>query len=142
AAPPKKPVDPKVQNISMISLQRGNKAAGAKQFTDAIEFYRRAVASWDGNHLAWYGLGGAYAQEGDWKSAADAFEHARALSPTVPMYQMWSGIASYEATVQQARVDQAAQRNVKPEEVRPDLSRVVFDTARGYLDAAITLEPN
>jgi tetratricopeptide (TPR) repeat protein len=125
----------------MVSLQTANKHAGAKQFKDAIEYYTRATRSWDGNHLAWYGLGGALAQQGEWKDAFTAFEHAVSLRPDVPMYQMWTGIASYETAAKQARIDQAAKQSKKPEEIRADLSNVDFAQARGFLESAITLEP-
>jgi len=142
AIAPQSAPDPKVRNASFERLAAGNKAAGLKQFDTAVTEYKAAIDAWSGNHLAWYGLGGAHAQRGDWRAAADAFEHALALSPKTAMYQMWTGIALYEAAVVQARIDQAKQQARKPEEIKADLSRVDFEPARIHLDAALALEPH
>jgi hypothetical protein len=47
----RKVVDPKVINISVLSLNRGNELVRNNKYAEAIEAYRRAIASWDGNHL-------------------------------------------------------------------------------------------
>jgi tetratricopeptide (TPR) repeat protein len=48
-------------NDSKTALAAGNKANGAKQFESAIAEYQKAVDRYHDNHLAWYGMGGAYA---------------------------------------------------------------------------------
>jgi tetratricopeptide (TPR) repeat protein len=57
------------------------------------------------------------------------------------MYQMWDGIARYEAGVQDAREWQAKQQHKAPEEVSPDLTKVSFDEAGLRLQTATSLEP-
>ncbi len=114
-------VDQKVVNVSMLSLATANRAAANQQLTTAIEYYRRAVASWRGNHIAWYGLGGAAARQGDWATARDAFEHAAKLRPDAAMYQMWLGIARYHA--------------------QKSATSPAYDSARASLEAAIVIEP-
>jgi tetratricopeptide (TPR) repeat protein len=114
---------------------------GQKQFATAMHAYRRALEIYDQNHVAWYGLGAALAQSADWSAALEAFEHAAKLRPDSAMYQMWSGIAFVEATVGQARIAQAKQQNVKPEDITVDQSALVFDTARERLELATTIEP-
>jgi tetratricopeptide (TPR) repeat protein len=140
-APPRTAVDRKKVDASMAQLNAGNKAMWLKQFATAIDAYRRALKIDDQNHVAWYGLGGALASTADWSAALEAFEHAAKLRPDSAMYQMWSGIASVEATVGQARVVQAKQQNVKPEDVSVDQSALVYDTARERLELAIAIEP-
>jgi tetratricopeptide (TPR) repeat protein len=139
--PPQRPVDAKTRDKSIFILNGANRAAGMKNFSVAVTLYQEAVKTWDGNHTAWYGLGGSLAAQGDWKSALDAFEHAVKLRPDVAMYQMWSGISSFESTVAQARIDQAKQQNMKPEDIQVDQSSLVFDASRRYLDLALAIEP-
>jgi tetratricopeptide (TPR) repeat protein len=57
------------------------------------------------------------------------------------MYQMWTGIAAYEAEANAARHEQAAKLNVDPEHLRPDLSAAGFDQAREHLETAVAIEP-
>lgn len=142
AAPTRVAVDPKIVNISNISLAAGNKAHGQRNYVQAADYYRRATSSWDGNHLAWYGLGGALSGQGDWTKAYEAFARAEKLRPDSAMYEMWSGIASYEATVQSAREAQATTRGVDPKDVSVDLSTLSFDVARKHLDAALARDPS
>jgi tetratricopeptide (TPR) repeat protein len=134
-------VDPKIRDVSMQHTNAGSKFLGAKQFPDAITEFKSATA-WGGNHLAWYGLGGAFAQTGNWADASAAFAHATQLRADQPMYQLWSGVALYERTVQQARESQAKKANRKPDEVVPDLSGENFDPARQRLEAATLLNPD
>src|SRR6202042_3119376 len=104
--PMRKAVDPQVRAESNRHANEAMKAMGQKQFTTAITEYKAALA-WDGNHLAWYGLGAAFAMTTAWADASDAFTHAVALRPDIAMYQLWLGITLYEKAVQQARADQA-----------------------------------
>jgi tetratricopeptide (TPR) repeat protein len=107
---------------STAHLTAGNKALGQKIVPDAIGEYEAAVKAWPDNHLAWYGLGAAQALQGKWSDAAIAFENAVQRVPDSAMYQMWIGVAKYEA----ARATNAA----------------APDDAWQHLDAALQLEPN
>lgn len=126
----------------MTALANGNKANGQKQFDTAIAEYQKAVDRYHDNHLAWYGMGGAYAGKADWPKAADSFSTAVQLAPEQAMYQMWYGIALYEKAVQTAREDQARKENKKPEEVKPDLSAVNFEKPLQNLQEAEKLNPD
>src|SRR4051794_40343433 len=95
------------RNDSMTELGAGNKASGSKQFEEAVSHYEKATGKYRENHLAWYGMGGAWAQRGDWTKSADAFTNAVQIAPEQAMYQMWYGISLYEKAVRQAREDQA-----------------------------------
>ena len=127
------------KNDSMTFLANGNKAAGAKQFEVAVQEYQKAVDKYSENHLAWYGMGGAYAQRGEWDKSAEAFAKAVEHGANQPMYQMWYGISLYEKAVKTARDDQAKKENKKPEEIKPDLTVVNFDKAQQHLAEAVKL---
>jgi len=123
----------------MTFLSNGNKAAGAKQFEVAVQEYQKAVDKYSDNHLAWYGMGAAQAQRGEWDKAADGFARAVQIADNQPMYQMWYGISLYEKAVKQARDDQARKENKKPEEIKPDLTVVNFDKSQQHLSEAVKL---
>ena len=127
------------RNDSMTLLANGNKAAGAKQFEVAVQEYQKAVDKYSDNHLAWYGMGAAQAQRGEWDKAADGFARAVQIADNQPMYQMWYGISLYEKAVKQARDDQARKENKKPEEIKPDLTVVNFDKSAQHLQEAIKI---
>jgi tetratricopeptide (TPR) repeat protein len=129
-------------NESKQALNNGNKANGQKQYETAITEYQKAVDKYHDNHLAWYGMGGAYAGKGDWGKAADSFATAVQERDSDPMYQMWYGIALYEKAVQTAREDQAKKENKKPEEIKPDLTAVSFDKPLQHLEEAVKLQPD
>jgi len=120
-------------NESKTALNAGNKAMGTKQFDQAIVEYKKATDRWKENHMAWYGMGGAYAQRGEWDKSADSFKMTVQWAPEQAMYQMWYGIALYEKAVMTARDEQARRDNKKPEEVKPDLSAVNFETPLKHL---------
>lgn len=126
-------------NDSKKLLNEGNKAHGAKQFDTALGHYQKAVEKWSDNHLAFYGMGGAYAGRGDFDKAADAFSNAVRIAPEQPMYQMWYGVALYEKAVKSARDDQAKKENKKPEEVQVDYGQINFEKAHQHLSEAIKL---
>ncbi|MDB4956996.1 MAG: Tetratricopeptide 2 repeat protein [Myxococcales bacterium] len=126
-------------NDSMTALANGNKASGAKQYEQAVTEYQKAVDKFHENHLAWYGMGGAWAQRGDWTKASDAFTNAVQIAPEQAMYQMWYGIALYNKAVQVAKEEQAKKLNKKPEEVIPDLSGVNFEKPMQHLQEATKL---
>ena len=127
------------KNDSMNALNAGNKAAGAKQFDNALAEYQKSVELMKENHLAWYGMGGAQAARGQWDKASDAFANAVQLEPDQAMYQMWYGIALYEKAVATAREEQAHKENKKPEEIQVDLSVVNFQTPLQHLQKAVEL---
>jgi tetratricopeptide (TPR) repeat protein len=120
-------------------MNNGNKAAGAKQFEVAVQEYEKAVEKYSDNHAAWYGMGGAQAQRGEWDKASDAFARAVQIAEDQAMYQMWYGISLYEKAVKQARDDQARKENKKPEEIQVDLTVVNFDKAAQHLQEAVKL---
>jgi len=132
----------KALNDSKRALNTGNKASGQKQWETAISAYQKAVEKYHDNHLAWYGMGGALAQRGDWDKSADAFSNAVQVAPEQPMYQMWYGVALYEKAVKNAREDQARRENKKPEEIDVDLSSVNFEKAVQHLKEAIKIAPD
>ena len=127
------------RNDSMTELAAGNKASGAKQFEEAVTHYEKATGRMHDNHLAWYGMGGAWAQRGDWTKAADAFTNAVQIAPEQAMYQMWYGISLFQKAVHDAREEQAKKLNKKPEEVKPDLSAVNFEKPQQHLQEATKL---
>lgn len=89
---------PAARNRSDDYLNRGNVALSNHDLAAARAAYQVATSSWDGNALAWYGLGLTALERRDPGEAANAFSHAVELAPAESMYQMWDGIAQYEAT--------------------------------------------
>ena len=130
-----------VKAKSMKALDEGNKQNGMRAFPMATRRYEDAVATWPDNHLAWYGMGGAFAASGEWGKARDAFGKAVVLRPDVGMYHQWLAVAQYEAAVTSAREDQARKANRKVTEVSVDLSAINFTQARSHLDEAIAIDP-
>ncbi len=143
-APPtvamRKVVPASAREDSRKHLSAANRAFALKQFPEARTEYQSAIAAWDGNHLAWYGMGGAAAFTADWSAARDAFTHAAALRPDSAMYQMWVGVAAYEAAVADARADQARRLGVKPEQVAVDYDGIDFTLALTHLAEAVRLD--
>jgi tetratricopeptide (TPR) repeat protein len=127
------------RNESITASNEGTKAYGLKQYDTAISAYKRAVEKWGDNHVAWYGLGGAYAGRQDWANAADAMSHAVQIVPEQGMYQLFYGRFLYEKAIHGAREDQARRDNKKPEEVSPDLTNVNFEKPLQHLQEAVKL---
>lgn len=125
------------RNESIRAANEGTKAYGQKQYETAIAAYQRSVEKWSENHVAWYGLGGAYAGKQDWAKAADAASHAVQIVPEQGMYQLFYGRFLYEKAMQGAREDQARRDNKKPEEVTPDLTSVNFEKPLQHLKEAV-----
>jgi len=119
----------------------GTKAYGQKQYETAIEKYLKATERWRDNHVAWYGLAGAYIGKNDWAKASDAMQNAVQVAPEQAMYQMVYGYTLYEKAIFQAREDQARRENKKIEEVQPDLTAVNFEKPMQYLQKAVELNP-
>jgi tetratricopeptide (TPR) repeat protein len=143
-APPKvamrKVVPAGVRDASRKHADAATRAFALKPFPEARAEYQRAIAAWDGNHLAWYGMGAAAAFAGDWSAARDAFAHAAALRPDSAMYQMWLGVAAYEAAIADARADQARRLGVNPEQVVVDYGAIDFTVALAHLTEALRLD--
>lgn len=129
----------KSRNESVKLSNAGTKAYGQKQFETAIDSYRKATEAWKENHVAWYGLAGAYIGRNEWAKAADAMQNAVQVAEDQAMYQMVYGYTLYEKAIAQAREDQARRENKKPEEVQPDLTAVNFEKSRQYLQKAVEL---
>ncbi len=68
-----------------------------------------------------------------------AFDHTVAIAPDQPMYQMWAGIAHYEAAIEQARQDQARKQNIPADRVVVDTGAVNFDAAEDRLAIAAAM---
>jgi tetratricopeptide (TPR) repeat protein len=129
----------KARNESVSASNEGTKAYSQKQFETAIERYKKAVERWPDNHVAWYGLAGAYIGKNDWSDASDAAMHAAQIEPDQGMYQMVYGYSLYEKAIQTAREEQAHKENKKPEEVQPDLTSVNFEKPLQHLQEAVKL---
>lgn len=132
----------KSRNESVKMSNEGTKAYGQKQYETAIERYQKATDAWKDNHVAWYGLAGAYIGKGDWSKAADAMQSAVQIAPEQAMYQMVYGYSLYNKAINVAREDQARRENKKVEEVQPDLSVVNFEKPQQYLQKAIEINPD
>jgi tetratricopeptide (TPR) repeat protein len=131
-----------VQTDSVRHANAGIRAYGLKQPDLAIDEFTKAIALWADNALAWYGLGGTQAEKRAWSDAATAFDHAVAIAPDEPMYNMWSGVARYEAAMQAAREDQARKLGVPPDHFALDTHAIGFDAAEDRLATALLLVPD
>ena len=79
--------------------RRATRRTAQKQYETAIAEFKKATEQWRDNHLAWYGMGGAYAGKQRLGKAPTRSAHAVQLAPEQPMYQMWYGISLYEKAV-------------------------------------------
>jgi tetratricopeptide (TPR) repeat protein len=111
------------------------------QMDAAATAARRATELWPGHHAAWWGLGMTRAWLGDWASAADAYRRAATLDPGAAMYQLWLGVATYEATRARARADLAARTGKDVSDAMLDLSGVDLDEPLSTLLLAVQQEP-
>jgi tetratricopeptide (TPR) repeat protein len=142
ARPPlRRVVDEATRNASVDHLNACNQAIAARRYDDAIAACAAATAAWDGNHLAWYAAASAHLANRAWVEARAAIEHAITLRPDLAMYQLYDGIARYEAERQQAREDQARTEHKLPEDIAIDPARLRLDAARDALVTAIRLAP-
>ncbi len=132
----------KSRNESVKKANEATKAYGQKQYETAIEGYNKATELWHDNHVAWYGLAGAFIGKGDWVKAADAMQNAVNVAPEQAMYQMVYGYTLYEKAIYQAKEDTARRENKKIEEVQPDLTTVNFEKPRTHLQKAVELNPD
>jgi len=141
APPLRKVVDEQARNVSIALLNACNKAIALRRYDDAITECRAATGVWDGNHLAWYALASAYLARSDWAGAGTAIARAVALRPDRGMYQLYDGIARYEAAIQKVRDGLGRDQHRRPEDATLDPSRLALDDARDALRRAIKLEP-
>jgi tetratricopeptide (TPR) repeat protein len=139
--PLRKRVTNQVRNASVDHYSACNKANAARQFDAAITACQAAVQVWPDNHLAWYLWGAAHMARGEWQQASDAIEHAVTLRPDQAMYQLYHGVALYEAELARVRDDQARKAGKKPEEVEVEPGRLQLDAARDALRRAVKLDP-
>ena len=140
-APLRKEVSPDVRNASIDHVNVCNKAIAAKQYDTAVKECEVATKLWAGNHLAWFAWGSAHIARSEWAQARTAAERAAALRPDQGMYQLYYGIALYEAEVQRAKDEQARRENKKPDEITLDPSALKLEPAREALVRATRLQP-
>jgi len=139
--PMRKVIDEQARNVSVTLLNACNKAIAARRYNDALTECRAATGIWDGNHLAWYAWASAHLARSEWQAAAIAISRAVALRPDRAMYQLYDGIARYEAAVQQARDDAAHAQRKRPDEVALDPSRLALEPGRDALRRAVRINP-
>jgi tetratricopeptide (TPR) repeat protein len=140
-APLRKYVNIITRNASVDPLNACNKAIAAQQYDAGIAKCKEAIAVWDGNHLAWYGVASAHLAKREWAEARTAAEHAVALRPDQAMYQLYYGMALYEAERDRLRDERARAEHKKPDEVAIDPSLLKLDAARDALWRATRLAP-
>jgi tetratricopeptide (TPR) repeat protein len=147
AAPPPRPAEPEIavvtelplrpivntaiRNASVEQLNACNRALAAKQYDAALAACRAATDAWADNHLAWYATAAAHLMKRAWASAALAADRAVALRPDLAMYQLYAGMARYEAERARLRADDA----------RPPTGPARLAAARDALRRAIKLAP-
>jgi tetratricopeptide (TPR) repeat protein len=141
AVPLRRLISNPVRNASIDHLNACNKAIAARRYDAGIAECRAAVEVWGDNHLAWYAWASAHIARGEWQKAAEVVEHAVALRPDHGMYQLYLGIALYEAERERVRDEQARQEHRKPDDVVLDPSRLKLDAAHDALRRAVKLAP-
>jgi tetratricopeptide (TPR) repeat protein len=127
------------RNDSITLSNAGSKAYGQKQIESAIASYKQAVAKWDKNHTAWFGLGAAYAEKQDWTNAADAMSRAVQLMPDIATYQQSYGTILYNKAINGSGQGKRERDPKKPDEAAPDLSSVNFEKPLQHLQEAVKL---
>jgi Tfp pilus assembly protein PilF len=132
-APPVQPVAKAAVAGSIRASDEGNRLLGKSQLKEALAKYDEALKLWSGNHLAAYGAGLADIQLQQYASAKTYLDHAVDLAPDQPMFQLFAGIAAYEAKVDANRKAQGTDD--------PDLTNADFSEAREHLEIALALEP-
>jgi tetratricopeptide (TPR) repeat protein len=95
--PVRKVVDDQTINTSIEHMNACNQAIVARRYDAAISECQAATDIWEGNHLAWYARAGAHLARREWRQAKAAAERAVTLRPDQAMYQLYYGIALYEA---------------------------------------------
>jgi tetratricopeptide (TPR) repeat protein len=127
--PPLRPkVNPTARNVSTDQLNACIKAIAGRAFDAAIASCESATKAWNGNHLAWYTLASAHMAKSEWPQAKAAVEHAVTQRPDQGMYQLYHGIALFEAAHAGAATSSPGSANL--------------DEARDALRRATQLAPN
>jgi tetratricopeptide (TPR) repeat protein len=78
-----------------LLVARAQAAYAAARYVDARDLFAQAVAADAGAADAFYGLGLCQAKLDEWQDAANAFEHALALQPSLSQAERALGVASY-----------------------------------------------
>jgi tetratricopeptide (TPR) repeat protein len=130
-------IDTAIRNASVDQLNACNRALAARQYDAAIAACRAATELWRDNHLAWYGAASAHLMKHAWDQAAAAIERAVTLRPDQAMYQLYDGVARYEAERQRARTGRAPAAPADHAEPSPR----PLDAARDALLRAARLSP-
>src|SRR5690606_9190024 len=111
-------------NEGILKLQTGAYATARQHFEDATRVY-------PDNHAAWYYLGQTARQQNEWEKAAEAFAEAVKIRKDDPMYQMFLGIALYQAnkhSLAEAYLEKAV-------ELEPSLYRAHWFLGSIYADS-------
>lgn len=140
-APLRRLVANPVFNASVDHLNACNRQIATGRYDEALPECEAAAAAWPGNHLAWYEAASAYIARRKWREARDAAARAVAMRPDLAMYQLYYGMALYEAEQQRVRDDQAAREHRNPDEVAIDPSALKLSAARDALYRATRLGP-
>lgn len=141
AIPLRTPIPDETRNASIGRLNECTKQIAARAYDAAIAACAAATQTWPGNHLAWYSSASAHMGKNEWPQALSDMERTIALRPDQGMYQLYHGIALYEAERARARDAQAAKENKKPDDVVLDASQLKLEPARDALLRAIKLSP-
>jgi tetratricopeptide (TPR) repeat protein len=132
ARPPlRRYVDDRTLDASIGHLNACNKAIAARQYEIAIAECRAATEVWPDNHLAWYARASAHLARREWSEANSAAEHAVTLRPDRAMYQLYHGIALYEA---EHRLGAARDALATAVRLEPALWRAHYYLGRIYRD--------
>ena len=123
------------RNDSKTLLNEGNKAHGAEAVRHGDQRVPEGRSrSGADNHLAWYGMGGAYAQT---RRMGQGGGRVRAtpcsVAPEQPMYQMWYGVSLYEKADRSRRARiRRAKRTRSPKRSSSISSAVNFEKAQQH----------
>jgi tetratricopeptide (TPR) repeat protein len=139
--PLREEIDVKTRNASVDHLNACSQAIRARRYDAGLAECHAATKIWDGNHLAWYGAATAYVATSKWAEARAAAERAVTLRPDQAMYQLYHGIALYEADHERARSEPTPRDHNPAAEVTRGPPAISLDAARDALLRAATLAP-
>lgn len=129
----------RARNESIKLSSEGEQKRAKKDYEDAIRLHEKATSRYRDNHVAWWGLGHAYKDKGEWKQAANAFEQAVRVDDKQAMYHMWLGISLYEKALKDERERLAKAEGKQPDQVKPDVTAINADQAITHLSQATKL---
>jgi tetratricopeptide (TPR) repeat protein len=111
---------------------------------DAQAEYRRVVAMWDGNDVAWYWLGRTYDEPGMFAEATEAYGKAFALAPTNAVYAYLYGRAIWLRDYYVVRYAEAKRQGIHEEYLvlSGEEAKLDLDRPMQMLEYAITLAPD